>query len=299
MANIQEIVKVLNISNAVLNKPDADISEVKQASENTFNDSDILWVSEKNTSMLSGITAGTIICSVNTPGTEFNSNCNYLLTDKPRAKFQQLLNHFFVEKAPVGISASASIHPSVTLGSKIFIGHNVVIEENCKIGNGSYIGHNTVIYKNTILGSNVKLGSNNTIGGVGFGYEKDDDGTYVLIPHIGNVVLRDGVEIGNNTTVDRGVIGSTILNENVKVDNLVHIAHGVVVGENSLVIANAMVAGSVKIGKNSWIAPSSSILNNKTIGDNCVIGMGAVVLKSVPDNDVVVGNPSKSLKSRS
>lgn len=299
MANIQEVIKVLKVNSTVLNKPDVEISGVKQASEESFDDSDILWVSEKNTKILADITAGTIICSVNTPDTLFNSNCNYLLTDKPRAKFQELLNHFFVDKAPVGISSTASIHASVTLGSDVFIGHHVVIEENCKIGDGCYIGHNTVIYKNTILGHNVKLGSNNTIGGVGFGYEKDDDGTYVLIPHIGNVILRDGVEIGNNTTVDRGVIGSTILGENVKVDNLVHIAHGVVVGENSLVIANAMVAGSVRIGKNSWIAPSSSILNNKTIGDNCVIGMGAVVLKSVPDNDVVVGNPSKSLKTRS
>lgn len=107
--------------------------------------------------------------------------------------------------------------------------------------------HNTVILKDTIIEDNVVIGANNTIGGVGFGYEKDREGNFELIPHIGNVHIKRNVEIGNNTCIDRAVLGSTILEENVKVDNLVHIAHGVFVGRNSVVIANAMVAGSVNI----------------------------------------------------
>ena len=117
----------------------------------------------------------------------------------------------------------------------------------------------------------------------------------MIIPHVGNVVIENGVEIGNNTCVDRGVLGSTILKENCKIDNLVHIAHGVVVGRNALVIALALVAGSVEIGENAWIAPSSSILQKVKIGKNATIGMGAVVLKNVGEEEVWVGNPAKKL----
>ena len=116
-----------------------------------------------------------------------------------------------------------------------------------------------------------------------------------MIPHIGNVVLGNNVEIGNNSCIDRAVLGSTILHDNVKVDNLVHIAHGVVIGKNSLIIANAMVAGSATIGEHVWVAPSASILNKKSIANNAVIGMGAVVLKNVNEGETIIGNPGKPL----
>ena len=108
--------------------------------------------------------------------------------------------------------------------------------------------------------------------------------------------MENNVEIGNNTCVDRAVIGSTTLGENVKVDNLVHIAHGVKVARNTVIIANAMVAGSVTIGENTWIAPSASILNQKNIGDNVLVGMSSLVLKDVEDNQIVAGVPAKVIK---
>jgi UDP-3-O-[3-hydroxymyristoyl] glucosamine N-acyltransferase len=152
-----------------------------------------------------------------------------------------------------------------------------------------------VLKYGTKIHDNAKIGANCTIGGVGFGYELDEEKKYVLLPHLGNVVLKSFVEIGNNTCIDRAVMGSTILEENVKVDNLVHIAHGVVIGKNSLIIANSMIAGSTKIGENVWVAPSVSILNKKTISDNSYIGMGAVVIKDVKENETIVGNPGKAL----
>ena len=150
---------------------------------------------------------------------------------------------------------------------------------------------------NTIIGNNVTIGCNNTIGGVGFGYEKDEFGEYKLIKHIGNVVINDGVEIGNNTCIDRGVIGSTIIGENCKIDNLVHIAHGVNIGKNSLIIANSMIAGSVTIGKNVWIAPSTSVINGAKIGDNSMTGIGTVVIRDIGNNELHIGIPSKKIKT--
>jgi acetyltransferase-like isoleucine patch superfamily enzyme len=142
---------------------------------------------------------------------------------------------------------------------------------------------------------NVRIGSNCTIGAVGFGYEMSEDGLYEVIPHIGNVVLERNVEIGNNVCIDRAVLGSTFLDANVKIDNLVHISHGVSIGKNSLVIAHAMIAGNVQVGEGVWIAPCSAIRQKQKIGDNALVGLGGVVVKDVEAGDTVAGVPARSL----
>jgi len=144
-------------------------------------------------------------------------------------------------------------------------GLNVVVDNDCLIGENVRIGHNTVILPSTIVGDNVSIGCNCTIGNTGFGYEKDNDGVYKKIAHLGNVIIEDNVDIGNNTCIDRAVLGSTIIGENTKIDNLVHIAHGVKIGRNCLIIANSMIAGSVVIADNCHISPSVSILNQNLL----------------------------------
>ena len=173
-----------------------------------------------------------------------------------------------------------------------------MIESDVIIGNNVRINHNTTILSDTVIHDNVSIGCNCTIGGVGFGYEMNAEGSYDVIPHIGNVEIMSGVEIGNNVCIDRAVLGSTLLKENVKVDNLVHIAHGVEIGENSLIIANAMIAGSVTIGKNVWIAPSSSIIQKLNIGDDSLVGIGSTVLKDVDKSTIVAGSPAKKINSK-
>jgi UDP-3-O-[3-hydroxymyristoyl] glucosamine N-acyltransferase len=258
----------------------------------------LMWVNAKNISLLEQIKAGTIIVPKEALKVKMNADCQIIWVENPRRAFMQVLNDFFVKEKVHAIAANATIHSSVKLGKNVGIGSNVVIEENCEIGDNTTIDHNTVIKENTIIGKNVIIGSNNTIGGAGYGYEKNEEGQFEFIPHLGNVVIKDLVEIGNNTCIDRAVLGSTILDQNVKVDNLVHIAHGVHAGLNSMIIANSMIAGSVKIGANAWIAPSASILNQKSIGDNALIGMGAVVLKNVPEGKIFIGNPARDLKER-
>ena len=275
----------------------SDISEIIQISEKNTKQNILSWCSDKNKDILLNVKVGTFIISNNIEKNYLKDNCNYIVVENPRRTFQEILTKFFVEKLEAKIAETAKIDKSVQLGKDIFIGENVVIEKNCIIGNNTIVQHNTTIFKDTKIGKNVVIGANNTIGGIGFGYEKDENGEFQLIPHIGNVVLKDNVEIGNNTSIDRAVLGSTILEENVKVDNLVHIAHGVQIGRNSVIIANSMIAGSVKIGENSWIAPSASILNQKSIGNNSLVGMGAVVLKNVGNNEVVAGSPAKFLKN--
>jgi UDP-3-O-[3-hydroxymyristoyl] glucosamine N-acyltransferase len=263
---------------------------------NEFN-SVLMWVNEKNIGKLESLQKGVIICPSST-NIDWKTNVNYILVEKPRDAFRKVMELFFSNKAKVGIQATAFIDVTSTIGFDCFIGHNVVVEENCKIGNNVQIDHNTIIKHGTIVEDGVIIGANCTIGGVGFGYEKDVEGIYTFMPHIGNVIIHSGVEIGNNTCIDRAVLGSTILSKNVKIDNLVHVAHGVFVDENSLLIAHSMIGGSAKIGKNVWVAPNAAIINACSIGDNALIGMGAVVVKKVENDTVVIGNPAKPLERK-
>lgn len=297
MINLNEIIKLLNPLRVVGSRSIKISNAIQLTESNTLSDV-IMWVSEKNISKLKNVDAGVIICPTINIDLITKKTCTYLLCENPRLAFQKVLSTFFIQAREIGISSSAKIDHSVKLGNEIFIGHNVVIESNVIIGNRTSIGHNTVIKKDTLIGNDVLIGSNNVIGGLGFGYEKDEASSYVFMPHLGNVVLKDKVEIGNNTCIDRAVLGSTIIEENVKIDNLVHIAHGVKIGKNSLVIANAMVAGSVVIGENVWVAPSSSILNGIKVEANAFIGLGAVVVKSVDSHQVIVGNPGKPLEKK-
>lgn len=262
-----------------------------------FNESSILWVSDSNIESIHQVQEGTVICSQKAKSGELSKTCTYLIVEKPRLYFLNLIKNFYLEVEVPAISAHSIIDTSVKIGKNAMIRAGVIIEKNCMLGDHVTIDSNTVIKRGTIIGNHVIIGANNTIGGVGFGYEKDEKGVYEVIPHIGNVVIEDYVEIGNNTTIDRAVMGSTILRKNAKVDNLVHIAHGVEIGENSLIIANSMIAGSTTVGKNVWVSPSASVLNKLVVGDNAVIGMGATVLKNVQEGQTVVGNPAKDIQS--
>ena len=254
----------------------------------------LMWVNDSNLPKAESLQTGSLICS-RLPEKN-HPDCNYIIVKNPRSVFREVLEKFFKPKRKIGIAISAIIHSTAIIGKEVYIGEYVIIEEECVIGDHVSIGHHTSIMHGTVIKNNVNIGSSNTIGGVGFGYDKDAEGNYQLIPHLGNVHLEEFVEIGNNTCIDRAVLGSTFLDKNVKVDNLVHIAHGVQIGKNSLIIANSMIAGSVIIGENVWVAPSVSVINKCTVEDNSLIGMGAVVVKPVNKNEVIVGNPGKVLK---
>jgi len=263
--------------------------------ENSNDSNALMWVSNSKIDNAYLIKQGIVIVPRRVQKEKLSTGANFILSKNPRLLFSKILMAYFEYKVDFSIAKSAKIDISVNLSRTVFIGENCIIEEGCKIGDNVFIGHNSIIKRNTVIGNNVQIGCNTTIGGVGFGYEKDENSEYILIPHIGNVVIGDNVEIGSNTCIDRGVLGSTIIQKNVKIDNLVHIAHGVNIGENTLVIAHAMIAGSVQIGSNCWIAPCSSIKNGISIGNNVTVGMAANVLKSVDDNTTIVGNPAKLL----
>jgi len=221
----------------------------------------------------------------------------FLIHDNPKEVLIDFCKAFLAFEAP---NAQANIHPTAqiekgaVIGENNIIGANVFISENTVIGNNNTIGSNTVL-KNATVGNNVIIGSNTTIGENGFGYNKLENGEIELFPHYGRVIINDNVHIGNNTCIDRGSLSDTTISAGVKIDNLVHIAHNVQIGENSLIIACSMIAGSVVIGSNCWVAPSSAVRNAISIGKNTTIGIGSTVTKSVDDDQTVLGSPAMPL----
>lgn len=152
------------------------------------------------------------------------------------------------------------------------------------------------IRTNTILGKNVKMGTNCCIGGNGFGYEYTESCELIPMPHLGNVVIGDNVTLHSNVCIDRAVTGSTIIVDGTKIDNLVHVSHGVKIGKHCLIVAGVVLGGRCSIGDYSFIGMNVCIKQHVKIGKNCVIGAGAVVTKDVPDNQIWVGNPAKYFK---
>jgi UDP-3-O-[3-hydroxymyristoyl] glucosamine N-acyltransferase len=228
-------------------------------------------------------------------GTEVGEhNVAALPTRDPKLALTTVVARFLPELTRTEWPRPGETLSTVTIGRDVALGPGVVLGSNTTIGNGVTIGPNTCI-ANAQIGDGVTIGANCTIGLAGFGYRKVSDGGYVRFPHIGSVVIESGVEIGSNTCIDRGALGSTVIKRGAKIDNLVHIAHNVIIGEDTLVIAHAMIGGSAIIGDRAWIAPTVSVMNQIEIGADAVVGLGAVVVKSVAAGTTVVGNPAKPL----
>jgi UDP-3-O-[3-hydroxymyristoyl] glucosamine N-acyltransferase len=230
--------------------------------------------------------------------------------------FASLLDLYLRAKAGLktGIEQPNYIDQSVKKGEDIYIGAFAYIGRNVRIGNGVkiypqvYLGENVVIgdgsvlyagvkvYDDCIIGSGCVLHSGVVIGSDGFGFAPCEDGTYRKIAQIGNVVVGDDVEIGANTTVDCGTLGSTFIRNGVKLDNLIQIAHNVEIGDNTVIAAQTGFAGSTKVGRNCKIAGQVGVVGHISIGDNVQIGAQTGVSKSIGDNETVLGSPAMEIK---
>ena len=188
-----------------------------------------------------------------------------------------------VVKSGVVIGDNTTVDSNTTIGSNVMIGHNVRISSNCTL-------------QNCIIGNNVIIHPGVRIGQDGFGYSLGNTGLKKF-PHIGRVIIQDNVEVGSNTTIDRGSLNDTTIGEGTKVDNLVQIAHNVTIGQNCVIAGQVGISGSVSIGNNVMIGGQSGIKQHRKIGDNVQIGGGSGVMNSIPSNQRVAGNPARKLES--
>ena len=253
-----------------------------------------------------------IVNSTFTPQREITGNTTLIKVADAYSCFAQLLALYdsAVAKKPAieqpsFIAATAKIGKDVYIGAFAYIGEeaeiadnvhiypNTVIGDHVKIGNGTKIYSNVNVYRDCIIGAQCTIHSGAVIGADGFGFAPSSENNYQKVPQIGNVILEDHVEIGANTCIDRATLGSTVIRRGVKIDNLVQIGHNVVVGENTVMAAQAGVAGSARLGKNMMVGGQVGIVGHISLADGTMIGAQSGVPKTIKESGkTILGSPA-------
>lgn len=237
-----------------------------------------------------------------------------IIVDRPQEALLALLPRFHrVRPAPVGvhptaivgdgasIGGGASIGPYAVIGAGARIGDGAVIGAHCVVGDGVQVGERSqlfpsvTLYSGTIIGARVTLHSGARIGSDGFGYVQRD-GKHLKIPHVGRCVIEDDVEIGANTTVDRGSIDDTVIGAGTKVDNLVQIAHNVRIGRLCLIMAQAGIAGSARIEDGVMLLGQAGIAGHVTIGKGARLAAQGAAFGDIPAGETWSGYPARPHK---
>ncbi len=219
----------------------------------------------------------------------------YAKMSKPKVEYK------ISEKSTISSSAIVDketyIGDFTVIGNNTKIGTNVQIHPQVFIGNNVEIESNTIIYPgvkiydNTKIGKNCIIHSNAVIGADGFGFTQENN-VNIKVPQLGNVVIKDDVEVGANCTIDKATMGSTTIANGVKLDNLIHIAHNCYIGENTVIASQTGIAGSTKIGKNCMIGGQVGMIDHITIGDNVKIVAKSGLMRNVKDNSILMGAPA-------
>lgn len=209
------------------------------------------------------------------------------------------------------ISETSKIGKDVYIGAFVYVGDNVILGDNVKIYPHAYIGDNVTINNNTVInpgvniyhdcviGADCVIHSGVIIGSDGFGFVPQKDSNYKKIQQIGNVIIEDNVEIGANSCIDRATIGSTILRQGVKLDNLIQVAHNVEIGENTVIAAQSGIAGSTKIGNDVMIAAQAGIVGHLKIADDVKIGAQSGVTNNISkEGEIVLGSPALNIHTK-
>jgi len=227
-----------------------------------------------------------------------------------RLAFAKTLPLFFPEPVyPAGLHPTAVVEPGAVIDPAAYVGPHCVIGEKARvgaksvlqggihvgsesqIGEGTNIFPNVTIYAGTEIGNRVRIHSGTVIGADGFGYVFDQ-GTHLKVPQIGNVIIRDDVEIGANVTIDRGALGPTIIGKGTKIDNLVQIGHNVVIGEHCLLVSQVGIAGSTRLGNYGILAGQVGIAGHLKIGNRVSVAAQSGVMTNIPDGEKYLGSPA-------
>jgi UDP-3-O-[3-hydroxymyristoyl] glucosamine N-acyltransferase len=243
---------------------------------------------------------------------DFTSKKILIRVPNARIAFAKALALFFPEPIlPAGVHPTAIIAPSAQVDPTAHIGPYCVVHEKVRIGarcilhGGNHIGigsqlgedvslfPNVIVYTRSEIGNRVRIHAGSVVGSDGFGYVLDN-GVHRKVPQIGNVIIRDDVEIGSNVTIDRGALGPTIIGKGTKIDNLVQIAHNVVIGDYCLVISQVGIAGSTKIGNYAILAGQAGLAGHLKIGNRVTIAAQSGVMTNLEDGEKVLGSPAQS-----
>lgn len=237
-----------------------------------------------------------------------------LVTENPYLAFARVVDLLRPEEIhPKGVHPTATICPNTHLGQEVsiyprtFVGErtrlgdrvvimpNVYVGEDCEIGEDTILYPNAVIYPGTIIGKKVRIHANTVIGSSGFGFAPEGEG-YFPIHQVGNTILEDEVEIGANSTVQRGALGATRIGRGTKIGSQVQIAHNVEIGENTLLIGQVGIAGSSKIGSRVILAGGVGVVGHVKVGDDVKVGARSGVTNDLPSGGTYLGYPAEPIE---
>ena len=226
---------------------------------------------------------------------------NKLLINSENEVYNFILNKIFIHEDTLEYKDHFDFKNSSYISKFAKIDNSAVIRENCVIGRGVMIGKNVIVknntvIKNAIISDNAIICENSTIGSTGFGFDLKNMGSINITPQIGIVFIGKNVLVGSNCTIDRGKIDHTIIDDNSMLDNLIHIAHNVVIGKNTCIAAQTGIAGSVTIGDNVIIGGQVCFAGHIKIGNNVIIAAKSGVTKNIKDNSVIAGFPAIEIK---
>jgi UDP-3-O-[3-hydroxymyristoyl] glucosamine N-acyltransferase len=297
----------------VVGNPKAEVSKLSKIEEGA--EGSLTFLSNKKYNNYIYTTKATITIVNKTFVPESEMTTTLIKVEDAYLSFSKLLEFYNQAKSnKVGIEQPSVLSENVKfgenfylgsfayIGSNVNMGDNVKIYPNCFIGDNVVIGDNVIIFagakvfSETEIGNNVAVHSGAVLGGDGFGFAPNPDGTYSKIPQIGNLIIEDNVNIGAGTTIDRATMGSTIIRKGVKLDNQIQVGHNVEIGENTVIAAQTGIAGSTKIGKNCKIGGQVGFAGHITVGNNVHIQGKTGVTKSVKDGEILQGNPAMSYK---
>lgn len=275
----KEIAKYIN--GTIVGDPDKKV--IKPGYLSTAEKNDITYCylknDERDLEAISHTNAGIVICQeqLRKKITKLKKKPTLILSSSAKYDFAKVLQHFFIEDNR-GISSNTSIGKHVKLGEEVDVHAGVVI------------------YDGTTLGNRVTVRANAVLGTEGLDYGRNEAGALARVPHMSSLIIQDDVDIGSNTTIQKGILRPTIIKKGSKIGPNCNIGHEVSLGKNCMITGMTLIAGATKIGDNTFVAPHSTIKNSITIGKNVFVGIGSLVINDVPDNITVVGRPAVEIK---
>lgn len=249
------------------------------------------------------------------PAEEEYDRIPVIKSKNPHLSFVRAVEMFHEPYRPEpGIHPTAVVSPTAKIGKDVSIGPFIHVGDGAKIGDktvlfpfvavypGVKIGKETVIHSHVSIREDVRIGNrviihnNVAIGSDGFGFLREKDSTSIKIPQVGTVIIEDDVEIGANTAIDRAALGETVIKKGTKIDNLVQVAHNVVIGPNSILAGQTGISGSVKMGKNVIMGGQVAVADHLKIGNNVMVAGRTGITRDVPDNSVIAGFPHQDIR---